>query len=123
MSSLEGVKAGDTLLLFLNTGGQREKEQTPRVVTVSKVGRTLVHIPCTQGKTDTYRIDDGLRNDGYGHTELKTREGWEDEQKRVVLMERLYKHGFSYNMRATQKPTNVLEAVLKVLDDAEEGEH
>jgi hypothetical protein len=84
MPGLEGVKVGDELLLVTRLGGQREKEQTPKAVTVVKVGRALLHIPRItrepEGRTDTYRIEDGYRNDDYRHTQLMTREAWEHEK-------------------------------------------
>jgi hypothetical protein len=122
MSSLDGVKAGDKVLLFVRTGGQRERDQVPREVTIVKVGRTLVHIPQMEahpdGKTHTYKIEGGYRNDGYGHSQLMTREAVADEKQRESLTERLRKHGFEYNWRSEKQPTAVLEAVLKLLDDA-----
>lgn len=123
MASLEGVKVGDTVLYFRKYGGRREEEQVPQEVTIVKVGRTLVHINKYEGKpeygTETYRIDSGYRNDDYRHTYLMTREAYEAERRREEVSARLKKHGFEYNWRSEKKPVAVLEAVLKVLDDAE----
>jgi hypothetical protein len=119
MSNLEGVKAGDTLLRVLRVHHGKE----PTAVTVAKVGRTLVHIlrygDQADGPTDTFEIATGMSKDGA--YELSTREAWEDEQKREDLWARLRVHGFTGTMRNKPVPTNVLEAVVKVLDDAEDG--
>ncbi|MER5754373.1 hypothetical protein [Streptomyces sp. NPDC002088] len=126
MARLDGVKVGDTLLLFVRMGGQREKEQEPKVVTVVKVGRDLVHIPKyesdPEGKTETYRIESGYRNDNYRHTQLMTREAWADDKKREELFVRLLAYGLTGHLRGSLS-TEALEAVVNVLDEfkAKEG--
>jgi hypothetical protein len=123
--SLEGVKAGDELLLFVRMGGRREKEQEPKVVTVAKVGRTLVHVLKYEGRpehgTDAYRIEHGYRNDDYGHTQLMTREGWEDQKRRYQVIDELRRHGVDVGVGGT-KPTAVLEALLDVMERYTKGE-
>jgi hypothetical protein len=120
MGSLEGVKVGDKLLLLTRYGGLREKEPVPQEVTAVKVGRTLLYIPVNEGdpsgKTLAYRIEDGRWNGNYGHTYLWKREDWEVEKRRTFVQDRLRHHGVQ--MRDV-KPTEVLEALVKVLDDAE----
>jgi hypothetical protein len=127
MPSLEGVKVGDTLLLFTRMGGAREKEQVPQEVTVVKVGRTLLHIPGVEsqpdGKTFAYRIEDGYRNDNYRHTQLMTREAWEDENRRASLWDRLREHGLTGNMRGKPLTTEALADVVAVLDEHAAKEH
>jgi hypothetical protein len=117
MSTLEGVKAGDTLLRVLRINSGKE----PTEVTVAKVGRALVHIQrfkeLPDGPTDTFEIATGMSKDGA--YQVLTREAWEDEQKREDLWARLRVHGFTGTMRVKPVPTSVLEAVVKVLDDAE----
>jgi hypothetical protein len=119
MSNLEGVKAGDALLRVLRVHSGKE----PTEVTVAKVGRTLVHIPRHEdrpaGPTDTFEIVTGMSKDGV--YELTTREAWEDGKKREELWDRLRVHGLTGTMRNKPVPTHVLEAVVKVLDDAEDG--
>lgn len=120
---LSGVKVGDTLLHFVRMGGRREAEQVPTEKVVAKVGRTLVYVPKYPERPElgleAYRIEGGYRNDNYGHSQLMTREQVEDKALREELTARLKKHGFEYNWRSDAKPTTVLAAVLKVLDDAE----
>lgn len=123
--SLEGVKAGDELLLFVRMGGHREKEQQPRVVTVAKVGRTLLHIPVNEnipgGKTHAYTIEDGYRNDNYRHTQLMTRDGWEEQKRRYEVIDGLRRRGVDVGVGG-EKPTAVLEALLDVMERYERGE-
>jgi hypothetical protein len=125
MTGLDGVKVGDTLLLVQRYGGAREKQQVPQEVTVVKVGTKLLHIPLTErdpdGKTLTYRIEDGRRNDNYGHTELWTREAYEAEKSRESVEAALKAHGVEA-WRNGPKPIAVLEALLDVLERAERGE-
>jgi hypothetical protein len=125
MPSLEGVKVGDTLLLLTKMGGRREKEQTPEEVTVVKVGTKLVHIPVSErspeGKTLAYRIENGVRNDDYGHTQLITREAYEAEKSRDSLEEALRLHGIEV-WRKGPKPIAVLEALLEIMEKYAAGE-
>jgi hypothetical protein len=110
MGDLTGVKAGDELLLLIKYGGPREKEREPKAVTVYKVGRTLVHILRYEGKpehgTETYKIENGERNDNYGHAVLSTRAAYEEDKKRQALL------------LAREMPVATLEALLKVLEEA-----
>jgi hypothetical protein len=125
MPGLEGVKVGDTLLLLTKMGGRREKEQVPQEVTVVKVGRTLLHIPAYEsqpdGKTLAYRIENGIRNDDYGHTQVMTREAYEAEKGRDSLEEALRLHGVEV-WRKGPKPIAVLEALLEIMEKYERGE-
>lgn len=122
MSSLEGVKAGDELLLMSSYGGAQVYEREPKIVRVHKVGRTLVHLLVYEGSpdgpTETYRIEDGVRNDNYRHSVLKTREDWEGEKMRHELDEALRAHGVETSRRGP-KSIVVLEELLAVLEKHE----
>lgn len=67
---LAGVRPGDTLILTDVNKPHRRIE-----VTVHKVGRTLVHVLRHNDRpdlgTDAFRLDDGRRNDAYGHQHLE----------------------------------------------------
>jgi hypothetical protein len=125
MPGLEGVKVGDKLLLLTKMGGRREREQTPEEVTVVKVGTKLVHIPVSErspeGKTLAYRIESGVRNDNYGHTQVMTREDYEAEKQRGSLEESLRLHGIEV-WRGGPKPIAVLEELLAVMEKHAKGE-
>jgi hypothetical protein len=124
MSNLEGVKVGDELVI---TSAHRKTQpgEEPRTVTVHKVGRTLVHVLRYAGHsdkgTDTYRIENGIANDNYGHSELWKPEDWKAEQRREELDEALRKHGVEA-WRRGPKPVAVLEALLDVMERYARGE-
>lgn len=117
--TLEDVKAGDELLLRnRNTRFDRE----PRVVTVVKVGRTLVYIPVSErypdGQTLAYRIDTGYRNDNYRHTRLETREQYEENEERARLQTRLRDLGIELDRFHARNPSLPrLRALVKVMED------
>ncbi|MGW7100444.1 beta barrel domain-containing protein [Streptomyces sp. NPDC054838] len=113
-TSLEGVKPGDELLLV-----QRyDKGREPGAVTVHKVGRTLVHIVRYQGRpengTDAYRIEDGRKNDGFGHSYLIRREEYEEGQRLGRLRDALRQRGVRFEGDAPGP--EVLQALLDALD-------
>ena len=124
MGNLKGVKAGDELLLTIRYGGKKEMEQEPEKRRVHKVGRTLVHILRYDGKldgpTDTYYIENGHSNDGFGHHELWRPEDWKAERQRGSLEECLRLHGVEVSRK--RQPVAVLEKLLEVLEEAERGE-
>lgn len=108
---LEGVKVGDTLLRFLNYGHRRRE---PEEVTVTKVGRKLIHVLdghyCNQ-----YRIDTGVIHDSYGHTFLRTREQHERSVLRSDVVKRLRIAGMDLNRDGSGISTKKLEEILEVL--------
>lgn len=120
MGSLKGVKVGDELLLGRRTSLKAPTKATP--VTVHKVGRTLVHLlrypDSSNMSTDAYRIDTGVINDNYGHSELWKPEDWAAEQKRDELESALRRHGVEVYHKGP-KPIPVLEKLLAVLEEAE----
>lgn len=89
MGDLSGVKVGDELLLIESYNRYRPE---PRVVTVEKVGRKLIHADAR-----TYRISDGVRNDGYGHSLLRTREEHAEIQERAELLSTLRDLGVTFD--------------------------
>lgn len=90
MGDLSGVKVGDELLVIESYNRYRPE---PRVVIVEKVGRKLIH-----AGDRTYRISDGHRNDGYGHTSLRTREEHAEIQEHGRLREELRAQGITFGL-------------------------
>jgi hypothetical protein len=92
---------------------------------VVKVGRKLLQIPLYEGdpsgKTLAYRIEDGRRNDNYGHTYLWKREDLAAEKRREAVTSALKAHGVE-TWRGGEKPVAVLEALLDVMERAARGE-
>lgn len=125
MGNLKGVKPGDEVLLVDRSSIQKKaKDQTPRARTVHKVGTKLVHILKYEGRpdmgTDTYRIESGISNDGYGHSELWKPEDWEQELRRDELEAALQKHGVEVWRK--KQPIAVLDGLLAVLEQHAQGE-
>jgi hypothetical protein len=116
--NLEGVKTGDELLLF----DRNTRNHEPRIVTVARIGRTLLYIPVDErfpgGKTLAYRIDTGHRNDDYRHTWLRTRADYEEGEQRAYLITRLAQLGLSVDRtRLVVHSLPRLRALIKVMED------
>jgi hypothetical protein len=110
MGDLSGVRVGDELLLIESYNRYRPE---PRVVAVEKVGRKLIH-----ADRRTYRIEDGSRNDNYGHTSLRTREQHAEIQEEQRLREGLRGHGITFGLgNAPSIPR--LRALLAVMEAEE----
>lgn len=123
MGSLKGVKPGDELLLVDRSSIQRKaRDRKSRTCTVHKVGRTLVHVlryaDKPDGPTDAYRIESGVINDNFGHSELWKPEDWELEKTRDELESALKRHGVEVWRK--KQPVAVLEKLLAVLEEADE---
>jgi GH24 family phage-related lysozyme (muramidase) len=119
MGSLKGVQPGDELLLVDRSSIQRKaRDQKPRTRTVHKVGTKLVHVLKHEGEpefgTNAYRIDSGIINDGYGHSELLKPEDWEVEKRRDDVEAALRVHGVEVWRK--KQPVPVLEKILAVLE-------
>ncbi|MFE0472712.1 hypothetical protein ACFW2V_13955 [Streptomyces sp. NPDC058947] len=123
MGNLKGVKPGDELLLVNRTSVQRKaRDQQPKTRSVHKVGSKLVHVlrnvDNPDGPTDAYRIENGVINDGYGHSELWKPEDWETEKRRDEVEAALRDHGVEVWRK--KQPVPVLEKILAVLEEAKE---
>jgi GH24 family phage-related lysozyme (muramidase) len=119
MGSLKGVQPGDELLLVDRSDLQRKaRDQKPRTRIVHKVGTKLVHVLKQEGKpefgTHAYRIENGIINDGYGHSELWKPEDWKLEQTRDEVEAALRAHGVEVWRK--KQPVPVLEKILAVLE-------
>jgi hypothetical protein len=119
MGNLKGVQPGDELLLVDRSSIQRKaRDQQPRTRIVYKVGTKLVHVlrfeDVPERGTDAYRIENGIINDGYGHSELWKPEDWALEQTRHELEAALRRHGVEVWRK--QQPVPVLEKILAVLE-------
>lgn len=119
MRGLEGVRAGDELLLVEVYRGS----EGPVRVVVEKVGRTLVHVPTTPGRPqygcDAYRIADGMRNGKDPRTRLFTPAQWEERQERMRLVGALYGKGLRFDSPFKERSYGL--EVLRGLLDALEG--
>jgi hypothetical protein len=114
MGNLEGVKVGDRLLRVALDHRWRGGEPPSRLVTVHKVGRSLVHI-LQHGRPVTYRIENGVGTDTRDG-ELWTPEDWTLEAERDGLEEALRHHGLEVRP-GRAKPVPMLKKILALLEE------
>ncbi len=73
-------KVGEQVYLRdVNENRQREPNFTPPIVTISKVGRTLV-FSNQYNREKKYRKEDGVAQDGYSHSRLQTFADYEEQK-------------------------------------------
>lgn len=68
-----GVKVGDEVRVFDINARRRGQPHGGWVGTVVKVGRILAHVEY-QGRTQTFELSTGYRNDNYRHQHFETLE-------------------------------------------------
>ena len=88
--------------------------QPPRGV-VTKVGRKLFTVSYGYGES-VYRIEDGTKNDPYGHGWVQTPEDFANRELRGELTKRLRDRGLSTVVGGPTLSTDTLEAVLQVIE-------
>jgi hypothetical protein len=125
--NLEGVKVGDELILFLVSAGygRAGKEwERGRPVVVTKVGRKLLYATYpesvgTPGDRPTaYRIENGVINDNYGHTQVCTPAHVAEREARRAARERLREFGLDFYAHAREElSTARLTAVVEFLEE------
>ncbi|MFE6000240.1 hypothetical protein ACFQ6C_25825 [Streptomyces sp. NPDC056454] len=123
MSSLKGVKPGDELVLVPRFMNNSEKpEPGPKVVTVYKAGRTLVHIlrypdVGPGGGTDTYEIESGRSRYANDTKKLMRYADYLEELKRHQLTKALRSREIEIGLHGRPDlSTATLEALLAALD-------
>lgn len=100
----------------INENRRRDPAFIPPVVTITKVGRTLVHI-VRYGRTEAYGKDDGVRRDNYRHARLQTFEEFAEEQEYAAAVDRLNKHGITFEFGSRQRFTAAqIAAICDLLD-------
>jgi hypothetical protein len=109
---LTGVKVGDELVLSGAWGGTRR-------VPVIKVARKLLTVQETSGRygEGVYRIESGVKNDGYGHSRVETVEHYEARQERARVQKALGDRGLTFDSFGGELRTAKLRALLAVLED------
>ena len=110
--NLEGVKVGDILV---RTGGGVSGEEVP----VVKVGRKLLTVQESPGRygEGVYRIENGVKNDNYGHSYLETREAYRARQERNEVLNRVRATGLNFGYVSRELSTAKLRALLAVMED------
>lgn len=94
----------------------RRRSAGPEEATVVKVGRKLVTVKRVYGE-ETFRIVDGVRNDGYGHAHIRTDEDRAADERRSIATQRLKAAhlGIALGYERTF-PLETLESIVAVLE-------
>lgn len=117
MGNLTGVKTGDTLML-IEPGRNRNRPARP--VQVIKVARKLLTVQESPGSygESVFRIESGVRNDGYGHSWLLTVAEWDAQEERTRLNGALREAGIEFERFGSEKLSLArLRALLAVMED------
>jgi hypothetical protein len=89
----------------------------PQKATVVKVGRKLVTVSAGQyDRTETFRIEDGIKNDNFGHGWIQTEEEFEEEKRRGAVEQRFRDHGLSWYGTTQRWSVETLTRVADILD-------
>lgn len=80
--------------------------------TVTKVGRTLVHVQGPYGRPLAFRIETGVVNDGHGHESILTADELADRNERIDLGARLRQAHLSLEHRGGRRPIEWLRRVV-----------
>ena len=114
---MTGIKAGDEVRVYdVNSAPARRGQHDPgEPGKVVKVGRTLVHIEYFH-RTETFRIEDGRRNDNYGHQWFLTLEQAEVKDRRRAAEDALRSVGlqFTSSGRRDSLTLEQIEALAEV---------
>lgn len=112
------VKIGQTLV---RRDVNENRLGGPQNVEVVKVGRKLITVVDKYGTAEVFRLEDGTRNDNYGHGYVQTSDQYEDEQARDAILKRLRAQGVDVQQignAAGKFSTNTLAHVLDIVESA-----
>ncbi len=85
--------------------------------TVIRVGRKLVQVESPPGHLRPYRIEDGVVNDGYGYSWIRTQAEKIDHEARVGAIETIRGYGLKFKYGLTARPTSELLALVKFVTE------
>lgn len=86
----------------------------PRREEVTRVGRKLVYVK-EYGREYSYRLEDGTRNDNYGHSHIWTEDEWTERERRVNVTTALREAGLETVGYSWKFDTHTLEEILAVV--------
>jgi hypothetical protein len=90
-------KVGQAVLIFnVNRGGNGDRAK------VTRVGRTLFDVQRESGYsgTETFQIEDGMANDDYSHTFVRTIAEAADLETRAEMVDSLRQRGIEFRLGA-----------------------
>lgn len=88
---MTGIKAGDPVVVY---DVNFDKEGSPG--TVDSVGRKLFTVHTPRGGPMVFRLEDGHRNDRYGHQWVKTVAQAEEDDRRRFALDELRRCGLHF---------------------------
>lgn len=115
MSGVEWYVGQRVYLRDVNENRRRDPAFIPPVVTIAKVGRTLVHVE-EYGRLRAYGKDDGVRRDDYRHSWLQTFERYAEGIARSVATERLAALGLVFGLRGRAMTAAQINAIADLID-------
>lgn len=95
------------------------RSRGPREGTVTKVGRALVTVADVQFPAwapQTFRIEDGRRNDKYAHQWIKTEQQRRRDERDAVAYQRLRDLGIRFDVGSRRLPVEVMEALADLVE-------
>lgn len=104
----------------VNENRARDPEFVPPVAEIVKIGRTLVHAEGPYGRVETFRIEDGRRNDAYEHQRLQTFEEFEEGHQRHAAYRRLADLGVS--IKGGDLSSSLLNRIADLVEEDKEAD-
>lgn len=114
-SALAELKAGDRVQVFDVNGSRMGQPKGGWDGEVVKVGRKLITVKYGYAAS-VFRLDDGRKNDAYGHQHIKTVEQAAEDLRRGSVVGRLREFGIDLRWDAREISTAKLESMLQVLE-------
>lgn len=112
MNDLSRLKPGDQVVI---RSINERRHRGPNTAIVMKMGRKLVHVEEQFGHMSTFRIEDGQRNDAYGHEWIETSEEAAENGTRRVLLRELRDGGVEIRLWADRFTTDQLRAIRQIV--------
>lgn len=109
MSDLSGVKKGDTVIVH-----SMNRRTPPVEGLVEKAGPKLLHVRY-RSSVETFRRENGRKNDGYGHTWINTPEQHEVAKRRSSALKTINASGLYFKLSADSWSLDRLEALAEFL--------
>lgn len=97
--------------------GANRREPSEGVVT--KIGRKLVTVREGSWREKQYRIEDGVRNDAYGHDAILTQEEFAEKIERIHIFKKLEAMMWLRNMG--RYSVDQLRRIVAIMEEGEEN--
>lgn len=112
MSDLSDVKKGDTVIVHFTNWRRQPVEGA-----VEKAGPKLLHVRY-ENAVETFRRENGRKNDGYGHIWINTPEQEDNNRRRSAAFKTINDHGLYFRLSDDDWSLARLEALADFLQGA-----